>query len=56
MRLRTNETRNGNKKIKYSEMMIFGMTDNLPKVIEEIFKELFAVTNFFNICRKELKW
>ena len=52
MRSRTNETRNRNKKIKYSKLMIFGMTDNNPKVIKEIFKELFAVTSFFNICNK----
>ena len=43
MRSRTNETRNRNKKIKFPKLMIFGMTDNNPKVIKEIFKELFAV-------------
>ena len=52
MRSRTNETRNRNKKIKFSKLMIFGMTDNKPKVIEEIFKELFGVTNFFNVWKE----
>ena len=38
------------KEFMYSKLLIFGMTDNLPTLIKESFKELFAVTNVFDIC------